>query len=114
MSKKPLFIVRYNVDPKYEEEFNEYYNKKIPRILKEVPEMISGKRLVIDRKGIKEYYTIYEIESEDKIESCLANIPDTQEWKNWAELAVSNLQNGVYKVICSYKKEGDEIIEDTI
>lgn len=112
MSKKPLFIIRYNLDPEKEKEFNEYYNKKIPRILKQVPEMISGKRLVMERKGIKEYYTIYEIESEDKIESCLANIPDTQEWKDWAELAVSNLQNGVYKTICSYKKVNDQIVEE--
>ena len=112
MSKKPLFIVKYNVNPNHDKEFNEYYNEKIPKILKAVPEIISGKRLVMDRKGIKEYYTIYEIESEDKIESCLANIPDTQEWKDWVESSVTHLDNGVFKVICAYKKENDKIIED--
>lgn len=112
MSKKPLFIVRYNVNPDYDEEFNEYYNEKITKILEVVPEIISGKRLVMERKGIKEYYTIYEIESEDKIESCLANIPDTQEWKDWVESSVTHLDNGVFKVICSYKKENGKIVED--
>lgn len=112
MSRKPLLIVRYNVNPDHDKKFNEYYNKKIPRILEAVPEIISGKRLVMERKGVKEYYTIYEIESEDKIEACMANIPDTQEWKDWVESSVAHLDNGVFKEICSFRKVNDKIIED--
>ncbi len=66
----------------------------------------------MERKGVKEYYTIYEIESEDKIEACMANIPDTQEWKDWVESSVTHLDNGVFKEICSYKKENGKVIED--
>ncbi len=96
MKKKPMLIIRMNVDPKYDEEFNKYYNGKMAKFMEQVPLLVSSRRSVCERKGIKEYITIYEIESEDKIEECLASIPDTKEWAEWEEKAVSNLVKGVY------------------
>jgi len=63
--KKVWLIVQMDVDPEYEDEFNEWYDTEhIPMFLK-VPGVISAKRaLTMDKYGNPKYITIYEYEDE--------------------------------------------------
>jgi len=104
---KPLLIIRFNIKAEKEKEFNEWYNAYIPRFMKQVPEIVSAKRVVSINGGQKEYMSIYEIESEEKIEVALKKISgddpnrkkDSAEWHEWEECCLSNIYDGVYKTI---------------
>lgn len=104
---RPLLMVRYRIHPDYEDKFLEWYESYMARFMERVPEMVSGRRVMTERNGIREYFSIYEIESPDKTESALKNImqdteeriKDSAEWHDWVEIALSECEDNVYEQI---------------
>lgn len=71
-----LFVVRMDIEPEKEEEFNKWYNTEhVPAILK-VPGVLSGYRYV-SREGTPKYMAVYELKDSDVLKS--------DAWKNAVE-----------------------------
>ncbi len=104
MKNRPLLVLRYQVNPENEEAFEQWYQAYMKRFMSRVPEMVTGRRVVTERNGIKEYLSIYEIESPEKVEAALANIvqdtperiKDSAEWHEWEHTTLSSLNDAVY------------------
>ncbi len=74
---KYLYIVRVDVDPEKEKQFNNWYNKEhVPALLK-VPGVIGASRYV-SMEGTPKYTAIYELERPDVITS--------EAWKKAVEM----------------------------
>ena len=68
-----MFLVRMDIPPEKESEFNEIYNNEhIPAILK-VPGVLSATRYENVVEGEPKYAAVYEIES--------ADIPNSEAWR---------------------------------
>lgn len=113
--KRPMLILKYQVDPKHEAAFDEWYASYMDRFMARVPEMVTGARFVAETNGIKHFLSVYEIESEDKIEAAMANIvqdtperiKDSEEWHHWEHIALSSLDDAVFT--CMQLEDKDSI-----
>ena len=75
---KYLYVVRMDVDPEKEKQFNEWYNKEhIPALLK-VPGVIGAYRYT-SLDGTPKYTTIYELDK--------PNVRTSEAWKKAVEMA---------------------------
>jgi antibiotic biosynthesis monooxygenase (ABM) superfamily enzyme len=73
---KYLYVVRVDVDPEKEKQFNEWYEKEhIPALLK-VPGVIAAYRY-ISLEGTPKFIAIYELDKPD--------IPTSEAWKSAVE-----------------------------
>jgi len=76
-STKYLYIVRMDVDPEKEMQFNEWYNKEhVPALLK-VPGVMGAYRYV-SLEGTPKYTAIYELEN--------PNVRTSEAWKKAVEM----------------------------
>ena len=103
-TNRPLLILHYQVNPANEAAFEEWYSAYMKRFMKRVPEMVTGRRVVSEQNGMKEFLTIYEIESPEKVAQAMANImqdtperiKDSGEWHEWEKTTLSSLRDAVY------------------
>lgn len=113
--ERPLLVLTYQVHPEHEAAFNEWYEAYMKRFMKRVPEMVTGRRVVTERNGVKQFLTIYEIESPEKVASAMANImqdtperiKDSEEWHEWEHTTLSMLNDAVYNVLQYEERECD-------
>lgn len=104
MNNRPLLIVKYQVDPAQEEAFCKWYEAYLERFMARVPEMVTGRRVVTEKNGIREYMSIYEIESPEKVDAAMAHIgqdtperiKDSEEWHDWVENAMYYCTDAVW------------------
>jgi len=74
---KYLYVVRMDVDPEKEKQFNEWYNKEhIPALLK-VPGVIGAYRYT-SLESTPKYTAIYELDK--------PNVPTSEAWKKAVEM----------------------------
>jgi hypothetical protein len=100
---KYLFVVRMDVDPEKEEQFNEWYNKEhIPALLK-VPGVIRAYRYS-SLEGTPKYIAIYELNE--------PNVPTSDAWKKAVEVTPrpknvnsKNASRNLYECIYPEQKE---------
>ena len=106
-AQRPLLILKYHVKPEDEAAFNAWYDSYMGRFLGRVPECLNGRRVVCERNGVKEFMSIYEIESAAVVEQMFKNIgqdtpqriKDSGEWHEWEHHTLSSLEDGVYYTI---------------
>jgi len=99
---KYLLVVRMDVDPEKEKQFNEWYNQEhIPALL-EVPGVIRAYRYIA-LEGTPKYIAIYELNE--------ANVPNSEAWQNAVELtprpedvASKNVSRNLYECIYPEQK----------
>jgi hypothetical protein len=111
--KRPLLILKYQVDPKQEKAFNEWYAAYMTRFMSRVPEMRYGVRYEAAKNGIKQFFSIYEIESEEAVPRAMANIvqdtperiKDSEKWHEWEHSALSYLDDAVFHCLQYEDKE---------
>jgi antibiotic biosynthesis monooxygenase (ABM) superfamily enzyme len=71
---KYLYVVRMDVEPDKEADFNEIYDKEHIPALQRVPGVLGVTRYETSTKDMPKYVAIYEMDSPD--------LPSTQAWKN--------------------------------
>jgi hypothetical protein len=104
MSNRPYFIVRMQLDPAYEEEFNQWYNNDYLATLKPIAPLFTHCQRQVSGEGEdRVYLTIYEIKDEASIDEALAvfDREDRQEhrhqWKEWEKKAVKDIDARVFR-----------------
>ena len=95
-----IFLVRMDIAPEKEEEFNQIYDSEhIPSILK-VPGVLSATRYESMTEGEPKYAAVYEIESPDLPTSdAWRRASDSGEWPNRVRPFTNNRSHIVYKRI---------------
>ena len=109
MSNRPHLIVRFRVDPAYEEEFNQWYNQDYLDTLKPIAPLFTHCfRQVAEDGDDKVYITIYEIKDEDSIDAALAvfDRDDRQEhrrqWQAWEKKAIKDMDARIFHPFYSW------------
>ena len=98
---KYVYVVRMDVEPHKEAEFNELYNEEhVPAILK-VPGVLSASRYATtSTEGVPKYLAIYEVESADVPSSqAFRNAADSGEWPHKIRPHVKNRTRILYERI---------------
>ncbi len=97
---KFIYIVRMDVEPDKEADFNRIYdNEHIPGLLK-VPGVISAARYKTSVEGVPKYLAIYELESPDIPDSeAFKNAANTGEWPDKVRPYTLNRSFVIYKLI---------------
>jgi hypothetical protein len=95
-----LYVVRMDVDPAHEEEFNRVYDSEhVPALLK-VPGVLGVARYQTSDEGVPAYMAVYEIED--------PNVPftptwrassDSGEWPHRVRPYTRNLSRAVYRKV---------------
>jgi hypothetical protein len=109
MSDRPHLIVRFRVDPVYEEEFNNWYNHEYLDALKPIAPLFTKCFRQVGGEGDdKVYMTIYEIKDEASVETALAvfDRPDRKEsrrqWQAWEKKAIKDMDARVFHPVYSW------------
>ena len=95
-----IFLVRMDIAPEKEEEFNQIYDcEHIPSIL-QVPGVLSATRYKSMTEGEPKYAALYEIENPDLPTSdAWRTASDSGEWPNRVRPFTNNRSHIVYKRI---------------
>jgi hypothetical protein len=93
-----LLIVRTDVVPEMEEEFNRFYDEEhVPRLLR-VPGVLSAKRAKSMGAGPK-YIAVYEHESAQVQETALYKEAVDTEWARRVKPHLRNFQREIYRLL---------------
>ena len=110
MSDRPHMMVRFKVDPAYEDEFNEWYNNDYLATLKPIAPLFTRCFRQVSGEGKdKVYISVYEIKDEASIDEAMAvfDRPERQEhrhlWQAWEKKAVTVLDAQVYRPFYSWE-----------
>ena len=96
--KHVLIIVRIDIEPEMEEEFNRWYDEEhIPALLK-VPGVVWARRAVNTGKGLK-YIAVYEHENIDVQHSEAYKRAVQTEWTRKIEPHVVRRERDVYELL---------------
>lgn len=99
MDRRPLLVVRVNIAPDKEAEWNDWYsNIHVPDLLT-VPGFVSGRRYAAIR-GEPKYMTIYQFESEEAMKRALKSeaFQRVAGWGEW-EAYISDMTATLYRQI---------------
>ena len=97
LEKHILLIVRTDVVPEMEEEFNRWYNEEhIPRLLK-APGVLWAKRGINTEKGQK-YIAVYEHENADIQKTPAYRDAVETEWTRRIKPHLRNLEKEIYEL----------------
>ncbi len=109
MTTHPYFIVRFRVDPKDEEAFNQWYNHEYLDTLKPIaPLFTKCYRLVGDEEGDRVYMTIYEIKDEASIEEAVAAFDRPgreqygRQWQVWEKKGIKDMDDHIFHTVYSW------------
>lgn len=108
MSDQPqaLLVVRTDVDPEHEQEFNRWYDEVHLREIVNVPGVRSGRRYrlaegddVIPGEGVQRYLAVYELEDRDVVHT-----PEFADARGWGPLRphVANNKGALYVLLTSH------------
>jgi hypothetical protein len=94
-----IVIVKVNIDPQKESEFNRWYNEEhIPNLLK-VPGVIKATRGVAIKGGGHKYITVYEHESEEVRESDAYKAAVETQWTRELRPFIKDFQVETYRAL---------------
>ena len=98
--EKYLMVVRMDVEPDKEAEFNEIYdNEHVPTLLK-VPGILSAARYETSAEGVQKYLAVYELENPDVPASeAFKSAANTGEWPHKVRPYLKNPSLVVYELI---------------
>lgn len=96
--KHIIVIVRTDVTPEMEEEFNRWYNEEHLPLLLNVPGVLSGKRAVNTGSGLK-YIAVYEHEHLDVQKTPAYQAVLQTEWAQKIRPHMLNLTREVYEAL---------------
>ena len=99
-----VYMIRLDVPPEKEAEFNELYNNEhIPALLK-VPGVLRASRYTTDDPGAPKHLAIYEMdrpnvrESEDWVKAA-----NSGEWQTKVRPFITNISRSNYKLVHSFE-----------
>ena len=97
---KYLYLVRMDVEPDKEAEFNEIYNKEHIPVLLTVPGVLGAARYETSAEGQPKYAAIYELESADVPNSdAWKTASDSGEWPHKVRPFCKNRSRVIYELI---------------
>lgn len=111
---KPIMMVTFRIAKEKEQEFNEFYEQYLPKIMKSVPELLDATRFVADRDDENTYYaTVYQLESKEVFDKAKEHLSsperakDVADWHVWEDTFMKDVTFGFYELMYPTKTRSD-------